>query len=481
MSKYHIPLNLTDYTIENHETATKEQVEKELVSLMEWLKNQQTDYYTHSFTNLISQIKEENTILQGSLNAMGRKLSIHPSKAHSYQAYNTAEMFRTSILTKTAGYLQNELTLDIIQKLSNNNPLDQIAPKEIIEAFKETYPDYKAPKTQVIKVIIQRLLTSGAIHPKPSPDGVLYFWTTDTHYSKITNDDKNIYFSLKLENIGQLTLKFKIPNKERFKNGKITRPNVFISKKTGKITFGFTVQRQAPSLMNSEKYLGVDLGKVESFVGTVISKETYSAPIYANKKINFLNKKLDQLSDLSTVLYKKEKLNEAREHLHKYGVLRTERLRIRSKISRLKVERAHYIANQLVKVADTYNANIVFEDLSWVPASKWDQARVQEFTQDRASKKGIRVRHIDARNTSQLCNICGVQVKHSGRATRCSKCLKRLDRDVLASRNIANKIAKKKFDDLVQISVQTRASKPATPGPINHYVKKPNKKYNINE
>ena len=482
MSKYHIPLNLTDFTIENSETTTQE-VKNELLKMIKWLKTNQTTYYTQHFTNLINKVKNESVELKGSLNAVARKLDIHPPQTHSYQPYNTAEMFRTSILTKTAGYLQNDLTLEIINKMSETKPLDELTPKEIIKAFKETYPDYKTPKTQVIKVIVQRLLTSGAIHSKPSPDGVLYFWATDTHYSKVTNDNKHIYFSLKLENIGQLTLKFDLPDKDRFKNGKITRPNVFVSKKTGKITFGFTVQKQAPVLMNSRSYLGVDLGKVEAFIGSVITEGTYSAPIHSNKKINFLNKKINKLMVLSSSLFNKEKMNEKRGHQHKYDVLRLERLRIRSKISRLKVERAHYIANQLVGVADAYNANIVFEDLSWVPQGKWDQARVQEFTQDRAKKKGIRVQHVNAKNTSQLCNVCGVQVKHSGRATRCSKCLKRLDRDVLASRNIANKLARKNFKVLVQVSVQTRVSKPVTPGEYNQFsqVSKINNLYNQTE
>lgn len=482
MSKYNIPLNLTDYTIENN-TTTQAQVETEILKMIKWLKTNQTIYYNQHFTNLINKIKNESVELKGTLNAVARKLDINPPQTHSYQPYNTAEMFRTSILTKTVGYLQNDLTLEIINKMSETKPLDELTPKEIIKAFKETYSDYKAPKTQVIKVVIRRLLTSGAIHSKPSPDGVLYFWTTDTHYSKITNDDKNIHFSLKLKNIGQLTLKFKIPDKERFKNGKITRPNVFVSKKTGKLTFGFTVQKQAPVLKNSRSYLGVDLGRVEAFVGSVITERTYSAPIHSNKKINFLNKKINKLMVLSSSLFNKEKMNEKRGHQYKYDVLRLERLRIRSKISHLKVERAHYIANQLVEVADAYNANIVFEDLSWVPQGKWDQARVQEFTQDRAKKKGVRVYHVNAKNTSQLCNVCGVQVKHSGRATKCSQCLKKLDRDVLASRNIANKLARKNFENLIQLSVQTRVSKPVTPGEYNQFseVSKINNYYNKTE
>ena len=196
MSKYHIPLNLTDFTIENSKTTTQE-VKNELLKMIKWLKTNQTTYYTQHFTNLINKIKNESVELKGSLNAVARRLDINPPQTHSYQPYNTAEMFRTSILTKTAGYLQNDLTLEIINKLSEIKPLDELTPKEIIKAFKETYPYYKTPKTQVIKVIVRRLLTSGAIHSKPLPDGVLYFWATDTHYSKITNDDKNIYFSLK--------------------------------------------------------------------------------------------------------------------------------------------------------------------------------------------------------------------------------------------------------------------------------------------
>lgn len=392
-------------------------------------------------------------------------------------------MFRTSILTKTAGYLQNDLIIDTIQDLSLNKDLNELTPKEIIKRFKELYSGYKTPKTQQVKIVIQKLLKNGSIHSKPSPDGVLNYWATDTHYSKTTSTEKHIYFSLKLDNIGQLTLKFDIPNKARFKNGKVTRPNVFISKKTGRITFGFTIEKPAPVLKNTKSYLGVDLGKVESFVGTVASETTYSAPLYSNKKINLLSKKIDKLKLLSNSLYAKEELNKNRGYEAKYKILRTERLRVRSKISRLKVERAHYIANRITEIAESYNAVIVFEDLSWIPNGKWDQARVQEFTQDRAVKKGVKVRHIDARNTSQLCNVCKVQVVHSERFAKCPECLKKLDRDILASCNIANKLAKKSFNDLCQLSVPTRVSKPISPG---HYhqlcqVNKINNLYNKTE
>lgn len=483
MGKYNIPLNFTKYTIENNSETTVEQVDKELRSLIKWLKNNQTDYYNSSFTQLIHKLKNEEIAVKGSLNSLGRKLDINPPQSHSYQPYNTAEMFRTSILTKTAGYLQNDLIIETTQELTNETELEKITPKEVIKKFKALYPTYKAPKIQQVKIIIQRLLKNGAIHSKPSPDGVLYYWATDTHYSKVTSTDKHIYFSVKLENIGQLTLKFNIPNKDRFKNGKVTRPNVYINRKTGKLTFGFTIEKPAPELTNSKNYLGVDLGRVESFVGTVISQESYSAPLRSNKKINLLSKRIDRLKALSSTIYAKELLNIERDHENKYDVLRTERSRIRSKVSRLKVERAHYIANQITEIAVSYNAVIVFEDLSWVPYSKWDQARVQEFTQDRAAKKGVRVRHTNPKNTSQLCNVCGVQVKHSGRATKCVKCLKKLDRDVLASRNIANKVAKKKLENLCQLSVPTRVSKPVTPGHYNQFskVKKNNNLYNETE
>lgn len=478
MTKYNIPLNLTKFTIENSKIEiTNQQVEKELRKLIEWLKINQEQYYKNNFLNLIEQIKTNNTVIKGSLNYLGRKLNINPVKEADYQPYNTSEMFRTSILTKTAGYLQNDLIMNSIYEILKYKELKNIVSKEVIQQFNLLYPDYKSPKSQMVKIVLQRLLKKGTLHSVPSPDGVLNFWATDTHYSKITNTDKHIYFSLKLENIGQLTLKFDIPKKDRFIGSKITRPNIYIDK-NNKLRFGFTVVKQSIPLNRTKNYFGIDLGKVESFVGTVVSENTYSAPIYSNKIINLLNLKIEKLTSLSNSIYVKELLNKEKNHCKKYEILRTERLRIRSKISRLKVERAHRIANQIVEFANFYNANIVFEDLSWVPNSKWDQARVQEFTQDRALKKGIKVRRINAANTSNLCVVCGSKVKHSQRSTKCVKCSKKLNRDVLASRNIANRAAKKDFNNLFQISVQTRVSKPVTPGQYNHFVNKNNNLYN---
>lgn len=150
---------------------------------------------------------------------------------------------------------------------------------------------------------IDRLDKTGVMHGIPKGDGVLPFWATDTHYSKITNDNKHIYFSLKLDNIGQLTLKFNIPQKDRFMNGdKITRPNVYLDKNNN-IKFGFTIQKEMLKPKGYKNYLGIDLGIVESFVGTVITNNSYSAPIYANKKINMLNNKISKLKLLSNQLF----------------------------------------------------------------------------------------------------------------------------------------------------------------------------------
>lgn len=467
MTKYNIPLNLTKYTIENNKT-TIEQVEQELRNLINWMKTNQNTYYQNNFDQLIQRLKQTNEPIKGSLNSFGRKLGIEPLQQHSYQPYNTAEMFRTSILMKTSGYLQNDLITDIIYEF--NVDFNMLKPIDIINKYKELYPSHKKPTFQFVRRTIDRLNKTGVMHGIPKGDGVLPFWATDTHYSKITNDNKHIYFSLKLDNIGQLTLKFNIPQKDRFMNGdKITRPNVYLDKNNN-IKFGFTIQKEMLKPKGYKNYLGIDLGIVESFVGTVITNNSYSAPIYANKKINILNNKISKLKLLSNQLFVKEELNRLNNHDDKYEVLRIERLRVRSKVSRLKVEKSHYIANQIITIAAAYNAVIVFEDLSWVPHSKWDQARVQETTMDKAMSRGLKVRKVNPANTSNLCILCSSRVKHSGRSTKCLKCSKILNRDILASRNIANKLGKKDFNTLCQLSVITRSSKPVTPGHYNHFV-----------
>lgn len=457
--KTHVPINLKGFTVESN-NATTGDVLRELRELMTWLRNNQNTYYEHHYENLVQELLDVNIVIKGSLNSLGRKLDINPPIPAVYQPYNLAEMFRVSILSKTSAFLQNEVLLNVIQSQENPTPLS------VLDAYKKDYPTHKAPSFQFVRQAITRITGSGVVHGRPSSDGVLNFWATDTHYSKVTRTGNDLFFTLKLANIGLVTLKFKLPNKTRFMGDKTTRPNIYLDKKGG-VRFGFTIEKELPKSTKtvSTNVLGVDLGLVEPFVGTVLFGDgTHSSPYFANRRTNTYKNKISTLKELGNKLWLKENLNEARGHSHKSAILRTERLRVRSKISRLKVEQSHALANRIIQITEHHNALINLENLNWVPNSTWDQARQQEMIEDKARARAIRVRKINPKNTSNKCNRCGTTVKHSTRAAHCTPCNKTTNRDILASRNIAQ-------NNKPQKSLQTQVTKPATTGALPNYVK----------
>lgn len=153
----------------------------------------------------------------------------------------------------------------------------------------------------------------------------------------------------------------------------MSRPTVRLDRK-GKIVFDFTIISDAPVVQPVRNVVAVDQGKVEMYVATAFTPSTYSAPVIQNRRVNVLQDKIARLSRHIGRLWVKEQATVSSGHLVKSGVLRVERLRLRSKRSRLRVEAAHAMANHLVGVALAYEAEIVFEDLSWVPQSTRNQS-----------------------------------------------------------------------------------------------------------
>lgn len=467
MTRVNTPINLTKYEVITDDVSTQ-QVDAELRSLMGVFATNQQAYYDTSFEQLARSLMSDNVPVKGSLNSLGRKLGITASHSPVYQQYNFHEMFRASMLMKMGGYLQSNIIISII------NNLDTPDVRKVLEVFKKEYGVFSQPTHSFVKRTIESLLNKGVIHNTPTSDGVVPFWASDTHYSKVTRDKNSVYFTVKLANIKQVTLRFTLPDSERFKGDKVTRPNVYLDRK-GNVRFGFTVQKNVPLTLKTANTVGVDIGVVQPFTATAMTPEVYSPPYHPNKRINTISKKITSLSTLTDKLWVKEQLNTHTNHPHKALILNTERKRVRGKISRLKLERSHHIANQLVQIALHYNATIILEELSWTPNSKWEKSIIQTSITDKAATRGVRVKKINPKNTSQSCSSsCGKKVKHSGRSTKCVSCAKVLDRDILASRNIARKDSKgfeNSFKQLSSVkSLRTRVTNPVTPGEPTNYV-----------
>lgn len=460
MSKISVPINLTSYLVETP-NVTRDMVEKQLRANLAWITHEQERFYESQAASLVTSMLEEATTIKGSVNSMGRALKINPVINAPYQAYNLAEMFRAIIVSKLGLLTQQEALKAIIVEMGNPTVTS------VQSQYDKHYPFLKRLSSQYVKRTIERIVNTGALDAMPRPSAVLPFWATDTHYSKLKRDGRKIYFSFKVESKGVVTLVFELPKSKRFEGEKVTRPTVYINKK-GELTFGFTIQKTAPKLQPATSILGVDLGRRTPFVGTIVSKQgQYSQPVMPSKRVNALSARIEKLDFIGAQLFAKETLNSERGHDHKTLILETERKRVRAKKSRLKKERAQVIARHITMIAEEHNAIIALEDLSWIPNSRWEQSLTSQAIVHASRTRGVRTRTINPKNTSQDCNRCGQKVTHSKRSARCIPCSRTLDRDVLASRNIAMRAgAVLKY----QVPLRTRVAEPVTTGHVTNYV-----------
>lgn len=460
MSKISVPINLTSYHIETP-GVTRDMVEAQLRANLAWITGEQQKFYENKASSLIMNMLEESTVIKGSVNSMGRALKIKPAVDAVYQPFNLAEMFRAVIVSKLGLLTQQEGLKEVILEL------DDPTVTAVQSRYLERYPFLKRISSQYVKRTIERIVEVGTLDSMPKPSAVLPFWATDTHYSKLKRDGRKVFFSFKVQDQGVVTLAFTLPRSKRFEGDKVTRPTVFVNKK-GKLTFGFTVQKPAPKPQSSTSIMGVDLGRKTPFVGTIVSKQgQYSQPVMPGRRVNKLSEKIEKLDFLGALLFAKEQLNSERGHDHKALILEVERKRVKAKKSRLKKERTQAVARHITMIAEEHNALVVLEDLSWVPHSRWEQSLTSEAITHAARTRGVRTRKVNPKNTSQDCNRCGQKVKHSKRAARCVPCARTLDRDVLASRNIAKRAgAVLKY----QVPLRTRVAEPVTTGHLTNYV-----------
>jgi putative transposase len=118
----------------------------------------------------------------------------------------------------------------------------------------------------------------------------------------------------------------------------------------------------------------------------------------------------------------------------------------------------HKISKQIVQNAKEVKSMIVLEDLKGIrklykkgngqgnnyrrKLNGWQFYELQRQVQYKASWEGIPVKFVDPKCTSKLCPVCGNRIQEDRQNSRklwCSNCMKSMDRDVVASLNIAYK------------------------------------------
>lgn len=169
----------------------------------------------------------------------------------------------------------------------------------------------------------------------------------------------------------------------------------------------------------------------------------------------------------SVAFYKTGKLLSVKENTsHVMSSLKRNDHRIRkrfyTKLGNRKTRRIkqflHKISKDIVQNAKESKSMIVFEDLKGIrklyrkgngqgnkyrrKLNSWSFYELQRQVEYKSAWEGIPVRFVDPRCTSKLCPICGDGIQEDRLHKRklwCSNCSKLMDRDVVASMNIAYK------------------------------------------
>ena len=438
--KYYDTVTRHRFTTENGVDA--EQVERDLAQMVSWMTQAEREVLaSQEFHDLaLKALKGDRPT--GPLSAWGRKkLSRYP---FSFQKYNMNEMLVSNVVSALEAYA---VSVGLFQVMSTHSSMTK--PNQILSHYRKTYPNAPQPTSGMVRAHLRRYHIKG--ERKASLPGVsakLNLAVCDTYFapkaSRDDNDPLNVIVQVKTPSHGLTKLYLQLPeNTERFGTGKVCRPTIRLNNK-GQVVFDIAIEHETHQ-RDTKKFVGVDLGKVEPFVATVIDSKSKhrSAPYHANHKrrLGSLVKAEKRRRVLSAHLYERADLCESHNRTDHADVLRIEAKRVSAKATRIKHEISQCIASQIVEIADQNDAHIAVENLSWLDAKggRWPHAEIQSRIENTAKRYGIKTIKVSAKDTSRTCSRCGSKVSNDSktRVGTCTACGFELNRDVSASREIA--------------------------------------------
>ena len=433
-------------TVTRHRFTTKngvdaKQVERDLAQMVTWMAQAEQEVLaSQEFHNLtLGALKGGRP--SGSFNCWGRKrLSRYD---FSFQKHNMNEMLVTNVVGVLEAYA---VSVGLFQVMSTHPK--ETKPERIASHYRGAYPDAPQPTSGMVRAHLRRYHVKG--ERKASLPGVsarLNLAVCDTYFApKTFRDEKdplNVIVQVKTPSYGLTKIFLRLPdNESRFGDGKVCRPTIRLNNK-GQVVFDIAIEHEVQQ-RDTNKVVGVDLGKVEPFVATVIDLESKyrSAPFHVNykRRLGSLVKAERKRRDLSAHLYKRASLCEKYNRGQHAQVLRTEAKRVSAKATRIKHEISQCVANQVVEIADQNNAYLSLENLSWLDAKggRWPHAEIQSRIEKTAKRYGLKVVKVSAKNTSKTCSRCGGRVSNNSRTRvgACTTCGFLLNRDVSASREV---------------------------------------------
>ena len=280
-------------------------------------------------------------------------------------------------------------------------------------------------------------------------------------------------FGFKVQKGEYLTYEVVLPLSLR-KNltGKITKPRFLKRKRDGKY-IGHCSYEVEIEPSEGQNILGVDLGKKKLFSSVVLySDGSYSEEIVnsrlsstVDEKFKRKKKDLDKLLQKNRVLEKliNGDLNIFNSHLEEIRQNRIGQIiELRTNMLRTKRNQAKQIAGEIVSIAKEHHCKeIHLENLSWLESQggRWNHSEIQDFVTEFAELKGIKVIKVCAKHTSSAHLITGELGRKSGRNVRFSSG-DVIDRDLLASINIAKRNKKNQKENKVNTLRKNHTSTP---------------------
>ena len=429
-------------TVTRHRFTAEDGVGADLAQMITWMAQAEREVLTSTeFHDLTLQVLEGDRPT-GSLNSWGRKRLFRYD--FPFQKHNMNEMLVSNVVSTLELYA---MSVGLFQVMSTHTK--ETKPEKILTHYRSTYPKSPQPTSGVVRAHLRRYHIKG--ERKASLPGVsakLNLAVCDMNFapkmSRDKNDPLNVIVQVKTPSHGLTRIYFRLPdNTERFSEGKVCRPTIRLDSK-GQVVFDIAIEHEIDT-QQTKKFVGVDLGKIEPFVATLIDPENKhrSAPYHVRHKgrLGALVKKEQQRRDLATHLYKKADLCEKYNRDQQAQVLRTEAKRVSAKATRIKHEISQCIANQIVSMADQNDAHIAVENLAWLDSQggRWPHAEIQSRIENTAKRYGLKIVKVSAKDTSRTCSHCGGKVsnKSKTRVGSCTICGFSLNRDVSASREIA--------------------------------------------
>ena len=419
-----------------------EQVSADLAQMVTWMAESEREVLaSQEFHNLaVKALKGDRPT--GSLNSWGRKrLSRYE---FSFQKHNMNEMLVSNVVGVLELYA---MSVGLFQVMSTHPK--ETKPDRILSHYRGTCPDAPQLASGMVRAHLRRYHVKGERKASlPGVNAKLNLAVCDTYFApkafREDVDSLNVIVQVKTPTYGLTRLYFRLPdNESRFSEGKVCRPTIRLNNK-GRIVFDIAIEHEI-NTRQTKNVVGVDLGKVEPFIATVIDPRTKykSAPYHANHKrrLGSLVKSERKRRDLASYLYRRAEVCDRYDRNQHAQVLRTEAKRVSAKAPRIKHEISQCITNQVVEIADQNNAHVSLENLAWLDAKggRWPHAEIQHRIENTAKRYGLKIVRVNAKDTSMTCSHCGGRVSNNSksRVGTCSVCGFSLDRDVSASREIA--------------------------------------------